>query len=262
MSPKMRKQLIQAFSWIVVTSLVLLPAGGCRKAKMFPVVVAIPGVTQPGAIPCLGGVWEGLEMGRTTQAELRRWLQTSPVVHRDSLTDYPRVSAYGIQEHIYRWDLTAGYNRWLTIRVISETVSSIHFPILYPLTLGQVIERIGEPEYVLAGDIYYGSHCFYTVKFDYPRLGLVVVADLLPCDGIQRDQVTGEKTGPLEPDFRVSFISCGQPGTLEEIIRSIYAVSPEAATLEANRHQRWSGFGRVRLFRPSLGVTPTPTVQP
>lgn len=262
MSPKIRKQIVWAFYWITVIGVTLLSTEGCRWAKTLPVVVTIPGVTEPGAIPCLGGVWEGLEMGRTTETELRRWLQTSPLVHRDSLNDYPRVSAYGIQEHIYRWDLTAGHNRWLTISVISETVSSVHFPILYPLTLAQVIEQIGEPEYILADDVYYGSHCFYTVEFDYPRLGLIVVADLLPCDGIQRDRVTGEKTGLLEPDFRVNFISCGQPGTLKEIIQSIYAMSPEAATLEANQHHQWSGFGRVRLFRPFLGATPTPMVQP
>ncbi len=262
MSPKMRKQLIRAFYWITVMSIVILSTEGCRVAKTLPVVVTIPGVTEPGAVPCLGGIWEGLEMGRTTQAELRRWIETSPIVHRDSLTDYSRVSAYGIQEHLYRWDLTAGYKRWLTISVISGTVSSVHFPILYPLTLAQVIEPIGEPKYVQAADAYYGAHCIYTVEFDYPHIGLIVIADLLPCDGIQRDRVTGEKTGPLEPDFRVSFIMCSQPGTLEEVIQSIYATSPEAAALGASRRHRWSGFGRVRLFRPSLNPVPTPPVQP
>lgn len=232
---------------------------GCGKpSKKCPFVVTIPGVTEPGPIPGLRGIWAGLEIGHTTHTELLQWLETSPFVDRGSLQSSSRTSPYGVQEHIYKWDLTAGCWKWLAISVISETVSSVHFPILYHLTLGQVIEQIGEPEYILAGDVYYGSHCFYTVKFNYPNLGLVVIADSLPCNGIQQDRATGEKTGPLEPEFQVSFIKCTQPGTLEEIIQSLYATSPEAAALETKQHQRWLGFGRVRLFRPLPGSGPTP----
>lgn len=260
--------MYKRLNWMLYAAILLgiLMLEGCKETTIAPkrkppALVRIPGVTEPGQIPCLKGVWEGLEMGRTTEAELRQWLKTSHAVST-IFENFSRVSVDGIQEYVYRWDLTGGFGWWLEIDVISETVSSAHFPVLYPLTLAQVIEQIGEPEYVLAGDIYYGPHCFYEVEFDYPHLGLIVVTDRLPCDGIQQDWVAGEKTGPLEPNFRVGFIRCSQPGTLEEVIQRIYVTSPKGAAMAASRRHQWSGFGRIRLFRPFMGNTPTPLVQP
>ena len=59
-----------------------------------------------------------------------------------------------------------------------------------------------------------------------------------------------DNLGPLEAHWQVDYLTCGESGTLQEFIKTIYGVSPEVATQIAGRLQPWTGFGQVILSTP------------
>lgn len=123
------------------TALLALPlVNGCTVLREVPqVTISVPGVTEPSdELLCVGGAWQGIEPGSTTEDELVQWLEISPLVDQPSLSDMIDFSSHAMGLHTYSWALRADH-QWLSICVISNTVSNIRFPILYSLRLGDVV---------------------------------------------------------------------------------------------------------------------------
>ncbi|MDZ7272425.1 MAG: hypothetical protein ONB17_12485 [candidate division KSB1 bacterium] len=184
---------------------------------------------------------------------MRQWLDVSPVVDRASLSDmYRTLVNNGVVVHQYGWALSNYQWERLHVVVISGTVASVHTPILYPLTLGEVVAALGEPEYAEASAANYADYCTYGIEVFYPSLGVEFYADDIPggCEMVTQVPGTNHRTGPIEPGFNISAISCHVPGSLAESFQYVFGATPQDSLMMADHVQEWPGFGQIQLFEP------------
>ncbi len=212
--------------------------------------IVIPGVTEPGDdIPCVGGEWQGIRPGVTSEEDLVQWLETAPVVDQDSLSTWPPYTApNGLIVKEYGW--YAGESPFpIRIAVVSDTVSSISLWLQYSLTLKRVVDELGPPDYVEAYiKMAYSDACLYDINVYYPHLGLVLYGEQNICDGFERDPMTGQLSGPLEQDVELELVFCTQPSSIVAVLQTYKLFTLEEATEYADHQLRgWTGFGRILL---------------
>lgn len=207
--------------------------------------VEIPGVTQPAlAFPCSMGIWDTLEFGVTTEEQLNQWLTESTFVHRPSLSDsWVEESIGAPKRHRYIWDVKDRgiYRTSMRIYVMSGTLSSLWTPFFYPITLGEVVAKLGSPESVSVHlDNRYDERAYFYEVY-YPTQGIVISGAIY--DQTVCDQIAQKAKGLLEPTWLVTNLTCNAPGTLSEVIGAMYGISPQAAESMVALTQPWQDFG-------------------
>lgn len=218
------------------------------------ITVHVPGITEPAnTFPCNWGVWDTLKFGVTTEEQLVDWLAESKLVHQPSLGDGWREPSEVVpfRTHVYSWlivDNNTVFHNSIGLDVISDTLSSLRTPVLYPLTLGEVVEQLGPPESVLLDLIDRYEELAYSYELYYPAQGVVVsgaIYDQTVCEQIDRSE-----KGSLEITWPVASLTCSAPGTLSTVIRARYGISPQASEQMVKLTQLWEGFGERYLLNP------------
>lgn len=214
------------------------------------VLVRILGITEPAdKFPCGYGTWNALEFGVTTEEQLTQWLAKSELVHQPSLIDgWIEEPTSAFKAHRYSWNVRNEgiYRTSVNLYVISGTLSSLWTSFLYPQTLGDVVDALGEPQSV---SIYLNNRyeeCAYSYEFYYLAQGIRIggsIYDNTLCQRILEDQ-----QALLEATWPVTDLSCSLGGTAEEVVGAIYGVTPEAAAQIVKFLQPWSGFGQKYLL--------------
>ena len=247
----------------IVLIIIVLLLDSCINSTHIPVLgptstpaptptplIDIPGITEPADVfPCQNGIWTGLRFGYSTEDQLTQWLKESSMV-RDNVAalDWRQQNYGGLPMHVYDWDIWTNGQTYarITLNVVSDTLYSMWTPLLYTLTLRDIIEQLGEPAYIEV-TISPQEECAYFYAFYYPLQGIEVngvVYDEAVCQ-----EVIGNE-GPLKDGWLVDHMICGRPGRLDDFIEAMYGVPPEVATQIAGRLQPWTGFGQVILSTP------------
>jgi hypothetical protein len=132
------------------------------------------------------------------------------------------------------WDWKGG-GKWLEPRTNWEKgiVSYIKLGLYYNLTVGQVIDKYGQPEKVriLSGGI--PEHWYWIVDFYYPDEGLLFIS------------YTQEFSTVLTRQTEVGGIYYYAPTTLRDWIKLL-----EGETSSLDRMQPWKGFGDLSKLYP------------
>jgi hypothetical protein len=119
---------------------------------------------DPCAIPC----WHNITPGVSDEDTVRDQLENSPFVRKGTLRHDP-IEKEGAPLTMFAWrDQEGDFNR---IYFRDGKVLRIEIGLDYDLTLGQVVDKYGPPEYVYT----YARGSFeYFVFFSYPTQGLEV----------------------------------------------------------------------------------------
>lgn len=212
----------------------------------------IPGITYPAPVfPCSMGIWDTLEFGVTTEEQLAQWLRQSGYVHRPSLREgWVEESVGAAKRHRYIWNVKAEgiYRTSMRLYVTSGTLSSLWTPFFYSITLETIVTQLGPPQAVSVYLDQRYEEWSYTYELYYPEQGIVVsgaISDPTLCG-----QINEQKTGLLEPTWPVLNLSCNSPGTLVEVVQSMYGISAQASEELAGLTQSWKGFGARYVLDP------------
>lgn len=212
----------------------------------------IPGITYPAPVfPCSIGIWDTLEFGVTTEEQLAQWLTQSEYVHRPSLREgWVEESVGASKRHRYIWNVKDEgiYRTSMRLYVTSGTLSSLWTPFFYPITLETIVTQLGPPQAVSVYLDQRHEEWSYTYEFYYPGQGIVVSGTI--SDPTLCGQINEQKIGLLEPTWPVLNLSCNAPGTLVEVVQSMYGISIQASEDLAELTQLWKGFGESYSLNP------------
>lgn len=171
------------------------------------------------------------QMGKMNEAEVRQWLEQAygQETARNAVGDEILVTTGQMPN-----------DGVVTAYLHNGRLSHVQFQeIKNGPSLGQVVTGLGTPETMSHDVRSYGSHVAYFIGLDYPELGISVEAW-----GEMTPEELEEWTITLREDLRVDWVSCYLPGlSLEQVLREVYGVSPDAVQSEMNRRKSWPGFG-------------------
>ncbi len=186
--------------------------------------------------PC----WANIYPGETTEADLRNVLQDLSSVKGDSIFSRPLEGFDGIY-----WLFTDGSDG--QVRVKDGIVWSLGFssPINTRLniTLGQAIEKYGEPEYVFS-EMNPNSSDWGAVTFLYPKKGVTF--------SYATHFEKNKYRGILRPETPITSISYFLPENYQEIYERFYINPPEwtAEVVNASIYP-WDGYGIISEKYPT-----------
>ncbi len=175
------------------------------------------------SLPC----WHGITPGKTSIEEALSIVRALPGVHHDDIKVIKSPSG-DIKEIIFnRWGIPQDW-WYLPVKYTSlhneitaekgvVTFILLHLTITDTLTLGEVVERYGPPEYY--GASYYNawySHDpdTWEVVLFYLQLGMAMSVKAPP-----------ERRGYITPDLEITYLMLHIPMTIEEFSR-IYKIVP------------------------------------
>jgi hypothetical protein len=239
---------VKKISLVWIASVALALVAGCTPAApletaALPTAPAAPRDTAPptASTLCAAPCWEGLTPGQSTLADVQRYVARTVGRNQDLRVHTP--AELGIPGcHTFGWN--AG-GHWAHMTVENGLLVLIRPPTSPGMTLGDLVERYGPPDYLSSwlatGDAgpAYGQNAYY------PKLGLAF--DLHPRQ---------ETVGRVEPDTPVAIIYYSTPGDLAHLVAVQYACTyshPEGAQEQADRDvslaRPWHGYGPVEVLK-------------
>jgi hypothetical protein len=123
-------------------------------------------------------------------------------------------------------------------------VLSIEIQLDYELTLEEVVDMYGPPEYIYA--YFYGVESQgYEVKLDYPAQGLGFTSDTFPIR--RKDYTVDVGVGVLSQDLLVTEVFYFAPTSMEGMLSDVFLQPSDRVEDYLTNGQKWKGFGSVRL---------------
>jgi hypothetical protein len=118
------------------------------------------------------------------------------------------------------------------------------------LTLADVRDGLGEPEFVYPLIDRCERDCLYAVELDYPKQGVSVEAWET---GYLWPTGTGdERSFKMRASMRVTKLECYVAGSMEDALKTAFSVPAERIAENMRRRVPWPGFGkRFRLPAPA-----------
>jgi hypothetical protein len=217
-----RNQLIQVMASISISTLILV------SCNMYPEMLSDRALLT--GLPCDTPCWQNITPGITTHTQALAILENSPYILGGS------IKQSGTQEQggcLWEWRLP-GRRQQPGLTWKNEVVNEISLGLTYQISVEQVVSKYGLPE---ALDITQGGvpeHPYWIIFLFYPKIGLQVTA------------YTSEGNDSLEPSTNVGTVEFYTPTTLQNRIRDIYGISPEANKLVSNINELmrpWRGYG-------------------
>ncbi len=178
--------------------------------------------------PCSAPCWYGLELNKSTKAEISSTIKTLSFLEQNSVVEsaigwYPNIPTQAIGV-----DCRQPPNRQcVTFLVVSDTLKCIMLSPNYNLTIGQLVAHLGPPDYVgspigIEGDT---SHCEVFLFWVHWQMRGITYGSSSIGNRLCEDVRSGKK---LDSNLKVDVIDYELPEDL--------AVSPRG------RDQPWPGF--------------------
>jgi hypothetical protein len=105
---------------------------------------------------------------------------------------------------------------------------------------GQVVTSLGVPQAVYGFGIAVRDPVFYTIRMDYPALGLSVEGSSLDA---RAELIRGKGLStPLSEKMLVRDVECYVPGSIEQVLRDVFLLSPEVIRYQLEKRIKWPGF--------------------
>jgi hypothetical protein len=183
------------------------------------------------------------QMGKMDIIEVQRWVKDK----YGSFTPYkdPRVNpaeqqaitAYTLGEANSEYGAAFLRNGYL-MRVSMENIKN-------GVTFGQVVDRLGSPEYFHFDSQWY-EKVLYDIYLDYPNLGITVGTTQLQDP---RQLLHGNKYEFLiNKNFHIDQIDCYVPNELELVLQETYFYPSNRISTVMQAFLSWPGFGTYISF--------------
>ena len=88
----------------------------------------------------------------------------------------------------------------------------------------------------------------YFVGLDSPAIGVSVETEAIT--SVKAVSTQNGWAGPLKETMEVKHIDCYVPGSMEEVLREAYLLSPETVAYQMGKRISWPGFGGLVPLGP------------
>ena len=189
---------------------------------------------------CESPCWNGITPGKTTEEQLVADLKTIPIVAKDSI-----ITNGGPR---YIFDNLVFFSLPLEVKAIAFILKNKVVMILFSeklgITIGQVVEKVGQPEYIITYPAFQPS--FFGDSKD------ILVTIIFPSQGIAIEYNAGRMNRALRseinPERRVEWILYFDPDKLQAILED-GMFTPHSLDLTAwqvkKLLQSWNGYGVI-----------------
>jgi hypothetical protein len=189
-------------------------------------------------VPC----WHNITPGISDEDTVRAQLRDSPFVKKGTL-QYDSTEQEGVLLAMFAWrDQGGDYNR---IYLRDGKVLRIKIEIDYDLTLGEVVDKYGSPEYVYA---YTRDGLNYLVSLSYLDLGLEVNSYTYSPDADK--YIVSKDIGIVSKDLKVEDVTYFSPTSLRGLLEEVLLLSPDGVEYHMTNRHEWTGFDQVKLAQP------------
>ena len=184
-----------------------------------------------------------LNVGITDEQGVRQWMRTQHLFPTDPgqpfTADDNVFIPYGGNEGAFR----------ITLWVLKGHLASVwKTDIANGPTFGQVVDGLGEPDFVYPVVYRCEGKCLYGVELDYPEAGISVAAWQL---GRLKSARSGYRAIlPLRENMRVTHVNCYVPGPMEVVLREGFRIRHEEVPREMELRHKWPGFGAKFELEP------------
>jgi hypothetical protein len=168
---------------------------------------------------------------------------SSPLVKRGTLR-HDTTEVEGVSLTMLAWkDQMGDFNR---IYLRDDKVLRIEIDIDYNLTLGEVVDEYGPPEYVY---VYADGSLEYFVFLDYPTQGFEVKSYTYAPD-VKNYADHNKGIGLVSRDLEVTEVIYFAPTSLRELLEEVLLLPPDGVKYHIANSYEWTGFGQVNLAQP------------
>lgn len=193
---------------------------------------------------CVMPCWYGIVIGKTTKQELLNILKSVPVVYQDSITVTDSDTFFdewvffkvGKGSRIFNVEggvVKLDYLGTGQIEILNDKVSLIMFSGDLDLTIQQVVDIFGEPDYAIP---------FYAPGRD------IQVELLSPVRGIDYSYSTNDLDSKLAPGTEVSEIIMFDTSIYDEMIENKqFSFSPFVEQNDLEKYA-WKGYGNLSMY--------------
>ena len=176
------------------------------------------------------------QMGVMDDKNVRRWIEAE---YNDiPLKSQEMISGESIVIYIWKYNGITGNAYLRDGHLFRISLSDVE----NGPTFGQVVAALGPPKVVDRSAGMY-EPLLYTIVLDYPALGVSVGVSNIE----ERSRLThqGELAAPLTEDMQIDHVDCYAPGSMEEVLREVFFLSPENVSYHIQRRMPWPGFGAL-----------------
>jgi hypothetical protein len=219
---------------------ILLPLIACSLFGMPPEVPQppiedLPDIQLFSSDDCLTSCWQGLRPGETDSAQVIQLLSNPPFTFRKTSGDYENATVIFV-DHEDRYSVEAV--------ITDDRLHSVGIGALWlGLTLGDIIDVLGEPDYVwIYADFGSEIHVLeLQMTLYYPNRGFAF--NLPASDGlVGREQPEGAEVC-VSADALVSGVTVTQTGSIEDMFE--YLEYYRQTNVTPDQLGAWSGFGCI-----------------
>jgi hypothetical protein len=218
-----RSCLIRVSVLVTVLYFLLTGLAGCRQPR------------QPVSYEDLCGL-SSEQMGVMGEEDVRQWIEEK--YNNVPVKSQEVIGGESIVIYVWQYDEITG-NAYLRDGHLFRV--SLH-NIENGSMLGQVVAGLGPPEMLDRSYLTY-EQILYTIGLDYPALGVSVdTSDYEDWDNLAQE---GRPVVLLTEHMRVDDVHCYRSGSMEEILREVFFLSPENVSYHMQRRMPWPGFGAL-----------------
>lgn len=190
--------------------------------------------------PCEAPCWNNLTPGKTTEQEVDQFLSHL------SEKEWPNKGGAGYPsgcKSYRRSDVNSDVvNKLFDLYVDNGFLVLIDYVPVEQTTLSEIVNKLGDPEYVRPLLIDSPEGPVYTLSIFYPKKGIDFEIS-----------TSGFEAGKISPEMKTNSFLFFQPGTMTDYYRMKYScqltkqVGPERAKTEIETHiLPWTGFGDIQ----------------
>lgn len=173
--------------------------------------------------PCLAPCWQRLELGRSMR-------QDAVAIVRNLAFIQAQDSVISEKSEAFLCRTPSSVETCVVMGFNENILSHLELSINYPLTLEQVVERIGEPDGFYASMDAEGSICTIDVFWPASKIRVSISRSNSPpiCDSMN------SKKGKFPKSIQVNYIYYSLPGEIENYIKGIQN--------SGELYKHWEGF--------------------
>jgi hypothetical protein len=173
------------------------------------------------------------------EEEVRSQLENSPYIKRGTLK-HDMTERGGVPLSVFTWRDQGGVLNRTYLQ--DGKVLQMEIGLDYHVTLGEIVDKYGSPEYVYA---YTDWHAEYNVLLIYPAQGLEVQSYTYSTE-IQK-YLRGVDVAVISRDMKATDVTYYAPTTLRKSLEDVFLLPSDAVEYHIANSHKWTGFGQVRL---------------
>jgi hypothetical protein len=213
----------------VIACMIFVVLAGCEQPRKQISYESLCGLTKD-------------QMGSLDEDGVREWIEKEHGPVQEVILDQALDEEYSGSITAYGWSemgKVAGIAYMREGRLYRASVYDLE----NGPNFGQVVTSLGVPQAVFGSGTTLQDPVLYTIRMEYPDLGLSVEGSSLEA---RSELIRGEGlSAPLREKMLVRNVECYVPGSIEEVLRNVFLLSPEVIRYQLEKRIKWPGFSSI-----------------